>query len=163
MKKFFKEKLINPILDLLKQGITPEKISLSIGFGFILGVFPMIGTTVILCTIATFIFRLNIIAVQIINYLVYPLQFILLIPFIQIGLKIFQVNDFEISLEMIYEIIKTDTPNFFRTFEITQSMKNLTMAYLYGIVAWLFTMPIFIPIFYYTLTPILRKFPIQKD
>lgn len=162
MKKFFKEKLITPILDLLKQGITPEKISLSIALGFILGVFPMIGTTVILCTIATFVFRLNIVAVQIVNYLVYPLQIILLIPFIQIGLKIFQVQDFELTLELIYQIIKTDIPIFFTTFQISQGMKNLTIAYLYGSVAWLFIMPIFIPIFYFTLTPLLRKFLIQN-
>lgn len=162
MKTFFKNKFLVPVLDLLKQGITPEKISLSIGFGFILGVFPMIGTTVILCTIATFLFRLNIVAVQVVNYFVYPLQFILLIPFIKLGLIIFQIENFDISIEMIYEIIKIDIPNFFISFQITEAMKNLTLAYMYGAVAWLITMPIFIPIFFYGLTPILKKFPIQS-
>ena len=65
-----------PIINLLKQGITPEKISLCIALGVMLGVFPVIGSTMILCTIASLSLKLNLPLIQIISYLVYPLQFL---------------------------------------------------------------------------------------
>ena len=74
MKAFFKSKVLDPIINLLLQGVTPEKIALSVACGAVLGVFPILGSTVILCTAATFLFRLNFVAIQISNYLIYPLQ-----------------------------------------------------------------------------------------
>lgn len=46
---FFYRRLIRPILDLLRQGVTPEKIALSIALGGALGVFPALGSTTALC------------------------------------------------------------------------------------------------------------------
>ena len=62
--KFLERRVLDPIINLLHQGITPEKIALSLAFGICLGVFPVLGTTVLLCTAATWIFRLNFAAIQ---------------------------------------------------------------------------------------------------
>ena len=75
---FFYRRLILPILNLLRQGITPEKIALSIAFGIALGVFPVIGATTLLCAAAAIVLRLNLPAIQLVNYFVYPLQIALL-------------------------------------------------------------------------------------
>ena len=40
---FFRRRVLGPVLDLLRQGITPEKVALSIAFGVVLGVFPALG------------------------------------------------------------------------------------------------------------------------
>ncbi|MEQ1352439.1 MAG: hypothetical protein ABLT11_00385 [Candidatus Acidiferrum sp.] len=40
---FFHRKIVRPVVDLLRQGITPEKIALSIACGLILGIFPALG------------------------------------------------------------------------------------------------------------------------
>jgi uncharacterized protein (DUF2062 family) len=61
-----------PIVDLLRQGITPEKIALSIALGAVLGIFPVLGSTTILCAAAAFVLRLNLSAIQIVNFLIYP-------------------------------------------------------------------------------------------
>src|SRR5580698_6163140 len=45
-------KLIQPFIDLLKQGVTPEKIALTVALGVSLGVTPVIGSTTMLCTLA---------------------------------------------------------------------------------------------------------------
>jgi hypothetical protein len=42
MKEFFQKRLLRPILQLLIQGITPEKIALSLAFGFMAS-FPCWG------------------------------------------------------------------------------------------------------------------------
>jgi uncharacterized protein (DUF2062 family) len=51
----FYRRVVDPILRLMTQGITPEKIALSLAFGIVLGVFPMLGSTAILCVVAALI------------------------------------------------------------------------------------------------------------
>ncbi len=80
---WLRRKIVNPILDLLRQGITPEKIALSIALGLTLGVAPVLGSTSILCLLAAFVLGLNLPAIQLVNYLVYPLQLALLAPFFE--------------------------------------------------------------------------------
>ena len=91
IKEFLQKRLVRPILQLLTQGITPEKIALSLAFGIMLGVFPVLGTTSLLCLIAALVFRLNLAAVQLVNLLVNPLWFALLIPFVRVGERLFGV------------------------------------------------------------------------
>jgi uncharacterized protein (DUF2062 family) len=77
------------ISDLLRQGITPEKISLAIAMSAVIGVFPVLGSTTLLCAGASLLFRLNPAAMQLVNWLVYPLQLALLVPMMRLGTRIF--------------------------------------------------------------------------
>lgn len=77
------------ILNLLKMGLTPEKLALTIVLGAVLGVFPVLGSTTILCGAVAVALGLNLPAIQAVNYLVYPLQIVMIIPFIRIGEWIF--------------------------------------------------------------------------
>lgn len=74
--------VLEPILTLLRQGITPEKIALSLAFGIGLGIFPVLGVATILCTVIALALRLNLAAIQIVNYLASPVQLLLIIPFV---------------------------------------------------------------------------------
>jgi hypothetical protein len=81
-------KIFLPIVDLLRQGITPEKIALRIALGAVLGIFPVLGSTTLLCAAAAFILRLNMPAIQVVNFLIYPPQLILFLSFLQAGSRI---------------------------------------------------------------------------
>jgi uncharacterized protein (DUF2062 family) len=48
----------------------PRKISLCIALGFALGVFPVLGMTTLLCAFSAFALRLNLPAIQVVNFLV---------------------------------------------------------------------------------------------
>jgi len=85
MGNFLRRRLIDPILTLLTQGVTAEKIALSITIGAIVGVFPVMGSTTILCTAAAAALRLNLIAVHTIHYAMTPVQILLIIPFVRVG------------------------------------------------------------------------------
>jgi uncharacterized protein (DUF2062 family) len=85
LRDFIRRHLFEPILALLRQGITPEKIALSLAFGLGLGIFPVLGLPTILCTAAALILRLNLAAIQLVNYLAAPLQLALIIPFVRLG------------------------------------------------------------------------------
>ena len=49
--RFLRRRLVEPILELLRQGVTPEKIALSLAFGLGLGIFPVLGVSTMLCTL----------------------------------------------------------------------------------------------------------------
>jgi len=107
-ESFIYRRLIRPLLDLLRQGVTPEKLALSLALGLVLGVFPAVGWTTALCALAALIFRLNIPAIQMINYFMYPAQIALLLPFFRLGEKVFRAPHLPISIPHIYEMARAD-------------------------------------------------------
>ena len=77
------------LLQWLKEGITVEKLALSLALGFALGICPLIGIPTILGGLAAVILRVNFPALQLVNYLVYPLQILLIWPFARLGRILF--------------------------------------------------------------------------
>lgn len=87
---FWQRRVVAPIVTQLKQGITPEKIALTLALGGVLGIFPILGATTLLCLVAGVWLRLNQPIIQLVNYLVYPVQVALLIPFYRAGEWLFR-------------------------------------------------------------------------
>ena len=137
-----------PILDLLRQGITPEKIALSIALGVVLGVFPMLGSTTILCAGVAILLRLNLPAIQLVNFLIYPLQLILFLPLLKAGSRIAKAAPVTISLGRIFAMIRSD---------LWGLIRMLWSATLGAIVIWLVLAPIAAAVIYFTLAPVLRR------
>ncbi|MFP5305375.1 MAG: DUF2062 domain-containing protein, partial [Gammaproteobacteria bacterium] len=71
---FWQRRVVAPIVAQLRQGITPEKIALTLALGAVLGIFPILGSTTLLCAVAGVWLRLNQPVIQIVNYFMYPLQ-----------------------------------------------------------------------------------------
>jgi len=148
ISRFFRRRVLGPILDLLRQGITPEKIALSIAFGIVLGVFPALGWTTLLCLIAAAWLRLNLPAMQLVNLLVYPLQLILLVPFLRAGELLFRSHPMGLSLPQIVGLIHAG---------MWQAIKVLWVATVHGIVVWAILAPPAIFLTYKVLAPLLRR------
>lgn len=85
----FDRLLRKPLRLLLQQGLSPERLAACLVLGFLLGVFPLPGSTTLLCASVALLMGLNLAAMQLVNYMVYPLQLILLVPFMQIGRWLF--------------------------------------------------------------------------
>ena len=152
--RFFRRTLITPLLDFLKQGLSPEKLALSVACGVVLSTFPVIGSTTILCTVASFAFGLNLPATQLVNYFAFPLQLILLPAFIRIGEFIFREAPISLSAFQIISMIKNNT---------LEAINTLWWATMHAIVAWLFVGPLAVYIIYRTLTPIFTRLaPFEK-
>jgi uncharacterized protein (DUF2062 family) len=148
MREFLQKRLLRPILHLLTQGITPEKIALSLAFGCMLGIFPVLGTTSLLCLIAAVIFRLNLPAVQLVNLLVNPLWFVLLVPFIRMGERLFGVPPLAITGAQILALARAGFLPFIRVLGLTT---------LRAAVASLLVGPVGILVVYLILVPIVRR------
>ncbi len=67
------------------QGLTPQGVSLCVASGITLGLFPVPGTTTILCAGASRLLRINAPITQAVNWIAAPLQLILIIPFMKFG------------------------------------------------------------------------------
>jgi len=85
MKDFLSRRVLQPLRLLLVQGMSPRLLALSIATGAIVGIFPVLGTTTVLCTIAAAALRLNLVAVQTVHFVLTPVQVGLIIPFVRVG------------------------------------------------------------------------------
>jgi uncharacterized protein (DUF2062 family) len=148
MKRLRDNKLTRHIVELLKQGITPHKIALAVVLGALLGMAPVLGTTIISCTVAALAFRLNLVLIQIVNNLVYPLQLLLLIPFVQAGQWLFREAPLPLSVGQIVDMFKHD---------FWGSVVALWSYTWHGAVAWLLFSAIAGPVMY-----VLVYFPAKR-
>jgi uncharacterized protein (DUF2062 family) len=151
--QFFQKRLVIPLINLLKQGITPEKLALSVGLGVSLGIFPMLGSTTILCAVFGFLFRVNQPAIQLINYFTYPLQLILFIPFFKLGALLFQTEPIPFSMQEIFSMLESDTGG---------TIQALWIANLRAIAAWLLVGPLLILVIYRILVPVFTQLAPKK-
>lgn len=134
------QKFVTPVLAFLKQGMTPHKLALSLSLGVCLGLFPVIGVTTILCLAVAFIMRLNMAAIQLVNYVVYPIQILCIIPLMKLGSMITHINPVPYTIEELLEMMGT---NFFDTLEI------IWLATILGILAWAITIiPISVSLYF---------------
>src|SRR6516165_3140934 len=101
-------KLVQPVLDLLTRGVTPEKIALSLTIGAVMGTFPVLGTTTTICALLAFALGLNLPAIQLANYAVYPLQLLLLLPAVRIGEKLTHSAPLTLSVAQITAMVRAD-------------------------------------------------------
>ena len=138
---FLQRRLVRPILDLLKQGVTPEKMALSLALGVALGVFPALGV------IAAMVLRLNLPAIQIANYFMYPVQIALLVPFFRLGEKLFRAPHLAISGPQIRAMIHASM------WAATRLLWTTTW---HAIVVWCLIAPAFVALAYLLLAPVLR-------
>lgn len=143
----WRRKLVQPLIGLLRQGLTPEKVALTIALGITLGVTPVLGSTALLCTLAALALRLNLPAIQLVNLVVYPLQLALLVPFLRAGAWLFHRPLAEIALARIFELIRTD---------IFRAVATLWVATLHALVAWFALGSATTALLYLLLVPVLK-------
>ena len=85
MKRWLQRRLVDPLLALLRQGISPNRLALCVAIGVVVGNIPIFGTSTILCTVIALTFRLNLPAMQLAQAAMAPSQLLLIIPFVRLG------------------------------------------------------------------------------
>lgn len=140
--------VIRPILNQLKQGTSPEKLSWSISLGVTLGIFPIMGSTSVVCFIAGYFLKLNQPVLHLFKTFTYPLHLALILVYIRLGQMLNDVPLIKFSIPQLLTQFKDDPAQFARDFG---------MAALHGIEAWAISAIFLIPILYFISLPILRK------
>jgi len=126
-------RIVGPLKALLMQGATPRKLACSLACGVVCGLFPVMGSTTLLCAGAALVFGLNLPAVQLVNYFIYPFQLALIVPFIRAGEFILRVDSTHLSLQQMIAIFRHDR---------MQGLHDLWRLALHGVLAWMILAPV---------------------
>jgi uncharacterized protein (DUF2062 family) len=145
---FVRRKVIDPVMALLKQGVTPKLLAISLAIGIVVGIFPIVGTTTVICVAIALGFRLNVVAMQVTNHLVYPLQLLLLIPFVQLGERLFGAEHQPLSLEHVKAVFALGA---------WHGLTTLSTSLGHAVAAWALTAPVACLVCYVVLRPILER------
>jgi uncharacterized protein (DUF2062 family) len=138
MKEFFKRRVSDPLLKLLRQGVTPAKLAWAVSIGIVIATVPVFGTSTILCLAAIWLLRLNPAAVLLTNQLAYPLQFLLYFPFLRSGEWLFDAQSLQLSVAQIFSLFQN---NFW------QAVNVMWWSTLYGLTVWIL---VAIPLTYFS-------------
>jgi hypothetical protein len=147
-EEFFYRRIGLPIVELLRQGVTPEKLALSLALGIAFGVFPVLGTTTALCALAALVLRLNLPAIQIVNYFVYPAQIALLFPFFRLGEKLFGAPRLPLSAAQILAMFRAN---------LWGATQFLWTTVWHAAIAWCLVAPPVAAILYLILVPLFQR------
>ena len=87
--QIFQKRVIAPVIHLLRVGACPHRLAWSLAIGVAIGINPLLGSTTVFCLAVAFVLRLNLVASQITNHLVYPLQLAMFFVFLNLGDRVF--------------------------------------------------------------------------
>jgi hypothetical protein len=97
---------VNPVMGLLRRGADPDKLAWSLALGVVVGVNPLLGSTTLLVLALAAAFRLNLVASQVGNHAMYPMQLILFPVFIKLGSVMFATEKIPLAGKVLWEAVK---------------------------------------------------------
>jgi len=147
MRGFWRRRIAGPLRALLRQGLSPEGIALSLSVGVAVGLFPVIGLTTIPGLALGAALRLNLPAVQLANWLSYPLQLMLILPFVRWGERLLGASPVPLSLPQLLTEYQADPAGFVARSGLTG---------LHGVLGWLTVLPLVVTVLYAATLPPLR-------
>ena len=106
---WFRRRVLDPLLGLLKQGLAPGQLALTVALGVTLGLIPLLGATTVLAALLAWRLRLNVAALQLVTHLLTPLQ-VLLLPLLlrQGALLLGATSGADLSVSAVRHLIATD-------------------------------------------------------
>jgi len=148
---WFHRRLLEPLKAQLLQGVSPGKLALALALGLVVGVFPVLGSTTALCALTAVALRLNQPAIQVANYLAYPLQLLLFIPFFQAGAALLGAPPVTFTLTQLQAELSAD---------LGGTMLRYLGANLRAAAAWAVVAPAAILLLHWALRALLSRLPL---
>lgn len=143
---YFRKYITAPLTALLRQGITPARLALSMASGLTIGIFPIVGTTTAICTMLAIVLRMNLLVIQLGNWLIYPLQLVLVVPFLIMGERIFG-SPSNLDPSHVAELLRTD---------VLLAIQTVSRVIIHGAFAWALCAPLIFLTIYAVLLPLFR-------
>lgn len=140
--------LVTPVITQLKVGSSPERISWTISLGLVLGVFPIMGSTTLVCLGVGWMLGLNQPVLHVFKTLVYPLHLALILVFIRLGERLYGVPLISFSIPELVAKFRDDPLQFARDFG---------MAAWHGVSAWLLIAPFAAVLIKMVVLPVVKR------
>jgi uncharacterized protein (DUF2062 family) len=160
-RNLWQRRISDPIIAQLTQGLTPHKIALTIAIGSAIAMFPIFGTTTLICLLVGIVMRLNQPIMQAVNYACTPLH-VVFIPFcFHWGERLFSVRHSGIEWRHLRgllpqswsEIVEDPSHVFHNLLQIVHDYSGIA---LHAIVLWVILVPFWATTVYHVVLPIMR-------
>ena len=135
-------------MGLLKMGADPDKLAWSLALGVVVGVNPLLGSTTVVVLGLAALFRLNLVASQVGNHAMYPLEILMFPVFIKTGSLVFGTVKLPLEGHALWYAVKHhpwDTTRLLWTWEW------------HALVVWAVFAVVAVPVVALSSEPMLRK------
>ncbi|MBN2792937.1 MAG: DUF2062 domain-containing protein [Desulfuromonadales bacterium] len=153
LKKFFLSRfraLQQQLLVQVRQGLGNRDLALGLALGATLGIMPLVWGTSLLCAVMAAVLRLNQVVVQVANYLVYPIQIMLFLPFLYWGRQLSDspstLNDLDGLLRLVRQV-----PG--------QFLQQFWQVNLQALVVWLMLSPLIFVVLFVLVYAVVKGLP----
>jgi uncharacterized protein (DUF2062 family) len=146
---FWQRRVIRPIVAQFTQGVTPDRIALTLAVGAACSLFPFLGFTSLLNLGVGIALRMNQPILQTLNQLLGALQLILILVYVRLGeiIWVAQGDRFTVG-----EMVRT-----FGELSFLDFLRRFGWAGIHALTAWSLTSPLLIAVVYFSLRPALRR------
>ena len=145
VNNWLNRRILEPLLALLKQGISPDRLALCVAIGVVVGNIPILGVSTILCAGIALAFRLNLAAIQIVQAAMAPTQLLLMIPFVRLGERILRIPPQPVSIPQATALLAQSAGH---------AITVLRDAILHAGLAWILVAPLAVYAIHKLLTPV---------
>ncbi len=153
-KGWVRRRVLGPLQRQLAQGATPGRLALAFSLGVVLGAVPILGITALFCVAVAAVFRLNQPAILLANYLSYPLQLALFVPFFAAGAWLFDAPLPDFTVKQVQAEFSADHWG---------TMRRYALANVYAVGAWAVVAPVATGLLTLVLRWVLRRLPIPRS
>jgi uncharacterized protein (DUF2062 family) len=133
---------------LLRQSVEPEKLALTMALGNTIGLSPVYGSTTVTSTAVALALGLNLPLIQAANWMVWPLQLTLILPFIRIGERLWDHPPLRLSRARIIDVFEQGP---------IAVVNELGWAIVHAFSAWLLAAFFIVPALYFFYLPLMRR------
>lgn len=150
-RPFWRRRLVDPVLALLTQGVTPDKVAATLAVGTVCSMFPFLGTTSTLNLGVGLWLRMNQPILQTLNQVLGPLHLVMILIYVRVGEWIWRAEgDDRFSI--------TEMLSSFAELSFGEFLQRFGQAGLHALTAWALTAPLLLAVVYYSLRPMMRRF-----
>jgi hypothetical protein len=127
-----RRRIVEPLLRLLRSGVAPRELALAIALGATIAIVPVLGVSTPLCAAVALALRLSLPAIQLVNYLLTPVQLLLIIPFLRFGELLTGAPRFPVTLDSGLALLANGVPD---------AVRVLGVAIAHASLGWLLVAP----------------------
>ncbi|XP_028796381.1 uncharacterized protein LOC114760866 isoform X2 [Neltuma alba] len=152
LTNWFQNKIVDPLLLILRRGAEPKQLAFSAALGITLGIFPICGVTVFLCGVAIALLRsfCHAPTLMLANFIATPIELSLIVPFLRFGEVISGGPHFPLTSDALKKVLTGQA-----SYEVFSSIAH-------ALLGWLVAAPFILGTLYIVFIPcfkiLVRKF-----
>lgn len=145
---FWHRRVVRPVMDQLTQGTSPRELALTVALGAVIGLFPILGTTAIICVGVGAALKLNQAVIQAANFAVTPIHLALILVFVRSGEFLLGAEKMPFHPAQLVSEFQASPAAF---------MAKFGMSGLHGILAWSVFAPVAVFVIFAILNPVFHR------